>query len=68
MMFRFGGATEVEDDVDGVLRRVLFAAAISLSNNPLLPHLFAFADDDDASPLSVDWAPLELEFGPEVRH
>ena len=45
----------------------MFAAETSLSNSPLPPHLFTFDDDDDAGPLSVDWAPLELEFGPEVE-
>lgn len=46
----------------------MFAAATSLSNSPLPPRLFTFDDDDDAGPLSVDWAPLELEFGPEVEN
>jgi hypothetical protein len=63
MLFAFGGPTEVEDDADGVPRRVLFAAATALSNSPLLPRLFTFADDDDPGPLSVDWVPLELEVG-----
>jgi hypothetical protein len=62
------GTAEVEDDVDGALRRVLFAAATALNNNPLLPRLFPFDDDDDPSPhpLSADCGPLELGFGPEA--
>jgi hypothetical protein len=69
MLFPFGGATEVEDDVDGVPRRVLLAAATALSNNPLLPRLLTFDDDDDdpgPDPPSIDCGPLELELGPEI--
>ena len=63
----FGGATEVEDDVDGVPLRVLFAAATTLNNPPLLPRLFTF-DGDDESSLSVECGPLELELcRPRVR-
>ena len=37
------------------------------NSNALLPRLFTFDDDDDPGPLSIDWVPLELEFGPEVE-
>jgi hypothetical protein len=55
------------DNVDGVPRQVLFAAATALNNNPLLPRLSTF-DDDDPSPYppSADcdvFGPLELELG-----
>ena len=40
--------------------------AIALSNNRLLLRHFTFDDDDDPGPLSVDWVPLEHEFGAEV--
>lgn len=66
MLFPFGGAAEVEDDVDGVPRRVLFAAATARSNNPLLPRLFTFDDDPGADPPSANcgtFGPLELELG-----
>ena len=69
MLFAFGGATEVEDDIDGVPHRVLLAAATALSNSPLFPRLFTFDDDDDdpgPNPPSVDCGPLEPEFSPEV--
>jgi len=62
------GTAEVEDDVEGVPRRVLFAAATALNNSPLLPRLFPFDDDDDPSPdpLSADCGPWELGFGLQV--
>lgn len=56
MLFAFGGATEVEDDVDGAPLQVLFAAATALNNSPLLPRLFTF--DNNESSLSVECGPL----------
>ena len=45
----------------------IVGSATALNNNALLPCLFTFDDDDDPGPLSIDWVPLELEFGPEVE-
>ena len=66
MLFPFGAAREVNNDDDRVPRRVLFAAATALNNNPPLPCLFTDDDDDPGpGPPSVDcgaFSPLELEF------
>lgn len=67
MPFALGRPTEVNDDVDGLPHRVLLAAGTALSNNLLLAHLLTFDDDPGPDPPSVNCAPLELEFGAEVR-